>query len=35
MGMFALLILFLVGGTFIRALFVPIYNVFNRILFSV
>ena len=35
MGMFALLILFLVGGRFISALFYPIYNVFNHILFSV
>jgi Zn-dependent protease len=35
MGMFALLILFLVGGRFISALFNPIYNVFNHILFSV
>jgi Zn-dependent protease len=35
MGMFALIILFLVGGTFIRALFVPIYSIFNHILFSV
>jgi Zn-dependent protease len=34
-GMFALLILFLVGGRFISALFIPIYNVFNHILFSV
>jgi Zn-dependent protease len=35
MGMFALLILFLVGGRFISAFFYPIYNVFNQILFSV
>jgi len=35
MGMFALLILFLVGGKFIAAFYYPIYNVFNRILFSV
>jgi len=35
MGMFALLILFLVGGRFISALFYPIYGVFNHILFSV
>src|SRR5271154_4201744 len=35
MGMFALIILFLVGGRFISALFSPIYNVFNHILFSV
>jgi Zn-dependent protease len=35
MGMFALLILFLVGGRFIAAFFYPIYNVFNHILFSV
>ena len=35
MGMFALLILFLVGGKFISALFYPIYNVFNHLLFSV
>jgi Zn-dependent protease len=35
MGMFALLILFLVGGRFIAAFYYPIYNVFNRILFSV
>jgi Zn-dependent protease len=35
MGMFALLILFLLGGRFIAAFFYPIYNVFNRILFSV
>lgn len=34
-GMFALIILFLVGGTFIRALFIPIYSIFNHILFSV
>jgi len=35
MGMFALIILFLAGGTFIRALFIPIYSIFNHILFSV
>jgi len=35
MGMFALLILFLLGGRFIAAFFYPIYNVFNHILFSV
>jgi len=35
MGMFALLILFLVGGKFIAAFYYPIYNVFNHILFSV
>jgi len=35
MGMFALLILFLVGGRFIAAFYYPIYNVFNRILLSV
>ena len=35
MGMFALLILFLVGGRFIAAFFYPLYNVFNHILFSV
>ncbi len=35
MGMFALLILFLVGGRFIAAFFFPIYSVFNHILFSV
>jgi Zn-dependent protease len=35
MGMFALLLLFLLGGRFISALFYPIYNVFNHILFSV
>jgi Zn-dependent protease len=35
MGMFALILLFLVGGRFISALFYPIYNVFNHILFSV
>src|ERR1700733_8500926 len=35
MGMFALLILFLLGGRFISALFYPLYNVFNRILFAV
>jgi Zn-dependent protease len=32
MGMFALLILFLVGGRFISILFVPLYNIFNTIL---
>jgi len=35
MGMFALLILFLVGGRFIAAFFYPIYGIFNHILFSV
>jgi|SRR5580704_10825237 Zn-dependent protease len=35
MGMFALLLLFLLGGRFISAFFYPIYNVFNHILFSV
>src|ERR1700733_9180020 len=35
MGMFALIILFLVGGRFISALFIPIYSFFNHILFSV
>jgi Zn-dependent protease len=35
MGMFALLILFLLGGKFIAAFFYPLYNVFNHILFSV
>jgi Zn-dependent protease len=35
MGMFALLILFLVGGRFIAAFFYPLYNIFNHILFSV
>ena len=35
MGMFALLILFLLGGRFIAAFFYPLYNVFNHILFSV
>jgi Zn-dependent protease len=35
MGMFALIILFLVGGRFIAAFFYPLYNVFNHILFSV
>jgi Zn-dependent protease len=35
MGMFALLILFFVGGRFISALFYPLYNIFNHILFSV
>jgi Zn-dependent protease len=35
MGMFALLLLFLLGGKFISALFYPIYNIFNHILFSV
>jgi Zn-dependent protease len=35
MGMFALLILFLLGGRFIAAFFYPIYNVFNHILVSV
>jgi len=35
MGMFALIIIFLLGGRFIAAFFYPLYNVFNRILFSV
>src|ERR1700754_4314907 len=35
MGMFSLIILFLVGGRFISALFLPIYSIFNHILFSV
>jgi Zn-dependent protease len=35
MGMFALLLLFLLGGRFIAAFYYPIYNVFNRILFAV
>ena len=35
MGMFALLILFLVGGRFIAAFFYPLYNIFNHIFFSV
>ena len=35
MGMFALIILFLLGGRLITAFFYPIYNVFNHILFSV
>jgi Zn-dependent protease len=35
MGMFALIILFLLGGRFIAAFFYPLYNVFNHILFSV
>jgi Zn-dependent protease len=35
MGMFSLIILFLVGGRFISALFYPIYGIFNHILFSV
>ncbi len=35
MGMFSLIILFLVGGRFISALFSPLYNIFNHILFSV
>jgi Zn-dependent protease len=35
MGMFSLIILFLVGGRFISALFYPLYNIFNHILFSV
>src|SRR3984957_20478111 len=34
MGMFSLIILFLIGGRFISALFLPIYGVFNHILFS-
>jgi Zn-dependent protease len=35
MGMFSLIILFLVGGRFISALFYPLYSIFNHILFSV
>ena len=35
MGMFALLLLFLLGGRFISALFYPIYGIFNHLLFSV
>jgi Zn-dependent protease len=35
MGMFSLIILFLIGGRFISALFIPIYSVFNHILFTV
>ncbi len=35
MGMFALLILFLLGGRFISALFYPIYGFFNHLLFTV
>ena len=35
MGMFALIILFLLGGRFIAAFFYPLYNVFNYILSSV
>ncbi|HTC74318.1 MAG TPA: site-2 protease family protein [Edaphobacter sp.] len=35
MGMFALIIIFLLGGRFIAAFFYPLYNVFNHILFSV
>jgi Zn-dependent protease len=34
-GMFSLIILFLVGRGFILALFLPLYNIFNHILFSV
>ncbi|MEO6807158.1 MAG: site-2 protease family protein, partial [Edaphobacter sp.] len=34
-GMFALIALFLLGGRFIGALFYPLYNIFNHILFSV
>jgi len=33
--MFALILLFLLGGTFISALFIPICGIFNHILFSV
>src|SRR6202042_187442 len=33
MGMFALLILFFLGGRFIAAFFYPIYSIFNHILF--
>jgi Zn-dependent protease len=35
LGMFSLIILFLIGGRFISALFTPLYSIFNRILFSV
>ena len=35
LGIYALLALFLLGGRFISALFYPIYNIFNHILFSV
>ena len=35
LGMFALLILFFLGGRFIAAFFYPIYSIFNHILFSV
>jgi Zn-dependent protease len=35
MGMFSLIILFLIGGRFISALFLPLYSIFNHILFSV
>ncbi len=34
-GVFSLIILFLVGGSFIRALFYPLHSIFNHILFSV
>jgi Zn-dependent protease len=33
-GMFSLIILFLIGGRFVSALFYPLYGVFNHILFS-
>ena len=35
MGWVSLIVLLLVGGRFISALFIPIYSVFNHILFSV
>ena len=35
MGMFSLIILFLIGGRFISALFYPIYSIFNHILFTI
>ena len=34
MGMFGLIILFLVGGRFIGAVFSPIFATFNQILFT-
>jgi Zn-dependent protease len=34
MGMFSLIILFLIGGRLISTLFVPIYSVFNHVLFA-
>ena len=33
-GMFSLIILFLIGGRFISALFLLLYSIFNHILFS-